>query len=297
MIAWNSNATTIANQSAIGALPRYLFIDQNNTLYTAETTFNRSRIWSVGPTNSTRTFSVDLPYPVGIFATLNGDVYIDNGASNHRVDKWASNANSSVVAMYVAGACFGLFVDVNDYLYCSLGDLHKVVKQLLNGPTNTSTIVAGNGTAGNTSYILNEPHGIFVDASLSLYVTDCWNDRVQLFLQGDLNGITISTNGSNGPFTLRCPMAVIMDMYNYLYISDWGNNRILGSGPSGFQCIAGCTNTNGSAADQLYGPRGIAFDSYGNLFVVDTNNNRLQKFFLALNSCSKFNENKRDISN
>ena len=199
--------------------------------------------------------------------------------------------------MYVADSCFGLFIDVNDDLYCSLGSLHKVVKQLLNGATNTSSIVAGNGTSGNSSSMLSEPRGIFVDASLTLYVADCWNHRVQYFLPGDLSGTTILTNGSNGSFTLRYPTAVIMDMDNYLYISDCGNSRILGSGLAGFRCIAGCTNTNGSAADQLYGPFGIAFDIYGNLFVVDAGNNRLQKFSLALNSCSKFDENKRDISN
>jgi hypothetical protein len=45
---------------------------------------------------------------------------------------------------------------------------------------------------------------------------------------------------------------------------------------------------NGSAANQLSMPRHLSFDSYGNIFVVDGYNNRIQKFLLATNSCGKY---------
>ncbi|CAF4169503.1 unnamed protein product, partial [Adineta steineri] len=41
--------------------------------------------------------------------------------------------------------------------------------------------------------------------------------------------------------------------------------------------VAG-TGTSGSSATQLYGPRGIAFDSSMNMYVSDANNHRVQKY-------------------
>ncbi|CAF4395719.1 unnamed protein product, partial [Adineta steineri] len=58
-------------------------------------------------------------------------------------------------------------------------------------------------------------------------------------------------------------------------------------GPTGFQCLFGCTATStfGSTADQLNRPCSLSFDSDGNIYVADTYNNRIQKLLLATNSC------------
>ena len=128
---------------------------------------------------------------------------------------------------------------------------------------------------------------IFVDISFNLYVADCLNNRIQLFRPGQLNGTTIAGDGASQSITLSYPADIVLDADGYLFIVDFGNNRIVRLGPNGFQCIVGCTNTGGSAADQLNGPYSLSFDSYGNLFVTDFYNNRIQKFLLATNSCGE----------
>ena len=191
--------------------------------------------------------------------------------------------------MRVTDVCFGLFIDIHDYLYCSTESPHQVAKHLLNDNLNRSIIVAGSGNAGNTSDTLSRPRGIFVDINLDLYVTDCDNNRIQLFSPGQLNGTTIAIDGPTGRFTLGCPAEVVLDGDGYLFIADNHNNRILGAGPMGFRCIVGCTGSNGSASYQLYFPHGLGFDSKGNLFVIEFGNSRLQKFLLSTNSCGKPN--------
>ena len=75
--------------------------------------------------------------------------------------------------------------------------------------------------------------------------------------------------GAAGTISLIAPHGVIVDGDGYLFIADFGAHRIIGSGPNGFRCIAGCSGVSGSASDQLDNPTRLNFDSDGNLFVVD----------------------------
>jgi sugar lactone lactonase YvrE len=83
---------------------------------------------------------------------------------------------------------------------------------------------------------------------------------------------------------LNCPSGVILDGNGYLFISDSNNHRIVGSGPNGFRCIVGCSTVSGSSASQLSYPSDLKFDSYGNIYVTDEGNSRIQKFILIPNT-------------
>jgi hypothetical protein len=69
----------------------------------------------------------------------------------------------------------------------------------------------------------------------------------------------------------------------YLYIADEANGRIMKwteDYSTGGTCVVGCTNTSGTAPDQLINPRYLTFDQYGNLYVTDQGNHRIQKFMM-----------------
>ncbi|KAF9758246.1 RING finger protein nhl-1 [Nosema granulosis] len=183
--------------------------------------------------------------------------------------------------------CFGLFVDINNNLYCSQRDSHQVVSKSLNSPANALTIVAGTGCAGSDPNMLNIPYGIFVTINLDLYVADWGNDRIQLFRSGQLNATTVAGNGSTGTISLNRPRGVVLDGDGYLFIVDGNNNRIVGSGPYGFRCLVGCSGLAGAASNQLNIPWALSFDSDGNMFVADRGNNRIQNFLVSNNSCGK----------
>jgi DNA-binding beta-propeller fold protein YncE len=197
---------------------------------------------------------------------------------NKQVEKWISSTNTFVTVMNVNSSCGGLFVDINDNLYCSMYNHHQVVKRWLKSSAMTSTVVAGTGRPGSTSNKLYRPTGIFVDVNLDLYVADCENDRVQLFLSGQSNGITVAGIKSPNPtISLDCPSGIVLDAQKYLFIVDNNNHRIVGSGPNGFRCLVGCYGS-GSQSNQLNSPFTLSFDRSGNMFVSDPMNHRIQKF-------------------
>ena len=237
---------------------------------------------------SARYIGTGLANPLGLFVTINDDIYVDNGLRYGRVEKWTMNATSGTNVMNVNGSCFSLFVDTNSTLYCSLGPLAIVVKRsLADGISTSLTVAAGNGTPGTSPSLLYSSNGIFVDSQLNLYVADCDNNRVQRFALDQLNGTTVAGVGASGTIDLHWPTDVILDGDDFLFIADHYNDRIIGSGPAGFRCIAGCSGGSGATPYQLNHPRSLAFDTDGNLFVLDSGIGRIQKFQLVTNTSSK----------
>ncbi|CAF4098505.1 unnamed protein product [Adineta steineri] len=280
---WNSDAITFADQNTIGTQPNSISIDINNTIYVSEGNLNRVQVWLNGSGTPIRNISNGLNTSRAVFPSINGDIYVDNGMYNGQVDKWTLNALFGTRVMNISGVCYGLFIDINNYLYCSINATNNVIKQSLDN--GMLTVAAGTGTEGSNANQLNQPRGVFVDINLNMYIADSGNARIQLFKPGQSNATTVAGTGAPGTFTLIKPIAIILDSDGYLFIADSGNNCIIRSGRSGFYCLFGCTNQSGSASNQLHNPQSLSFDSYGNLYVADSGNQRIQKFLLATNSC------------
>ena len=202
---WNPNAITFADNSSVGTLPIGLFVNINNTVYVAERTLNQVQVWAEGNMSPVRQVSGGLISPIAIFVTSSGDLCVDNGNANGRVDMWMPGSNDSFTVMYVDSTCFSLFMDIYQNIYCSLGYQHRVMRKSSNDVANISVSVAGNGTNGSASDLLSSPRGIFVDTQLNLYVADCGNHRVQFFVHGQLTATTVLGNGSVSTIVLDCP--------------------------------------------------------------------------------------------
>lgn len=282
---WYPNAITFTNASARVESLAAIFVDTNNMVYVLDKLLDYIPIWSENNHIPVRNISNHGNVSSTIFVGNHGDVYVGILQGFHQTIKWTVNATNSVMAMYLDGSCFSLFVDIQENIYCSLGDNEKVIRKLSNDGPNTTMIIAGTGIRGSTSTTLHNPRGIFVDQQFNLYVSDCKNDRVQLFPSGQLSATTVAGTNASDSIMLNCPSAVILDADGYLFIVDTNNHRIVASSFNGFRCLVGCTHIGGSASNQLNSPRRIQFDSHGNLFVIDKLNARIQKFLLATNSC------------
>lgn len=143
------------------------------------------------------------------------------------------------------------------------------------------------GTQGSGNGQFNNPKNLTIDSRGNLYVVDSDNGRVEKF---DASGKFILAFGTKSPEnqlgppqTFNQPWGVGVDKDGNVYIADTWNHRIQKFDANGkFVKMWGENgDTRGVAQDQptkFYGPRGIALDSQGNVYVTDTGNKRVLKF-------------------
>ena len=120
------------------------------------------------------------------------------------------------------------------------------------------------------------PLGVAVDSMDYLYVADRGIHRVQVMDPLEMWAVF----GPNGTTELLQPSDVAVNSNDDVYVIDWGHNRVrvfdlYGNPITEWGTAGGIT---GTANGEFSGPRGIAVDAVDNVYVADTDNNRIQKF-------------------
>ena len=262
-----------------------IFVDNRDAIYVANREDGQILVWENAFSTPTIITSGSSTKPMSIFVTPDRDIYVDGDNFDNQVDKWHFHTGAhSEIIISINGSCAGLFVDVNNSLYCSSTNNHLIMKMKLNNSESSSIIVGGTGCPGPVPNMLDHPHGIFVDQELHLYVADTDNNRIQHFAPDQKHGITVAGFGARNFFILNRPTSVVLDANGYLFIVENRNHRIIRSIPNGFKCVVGCTDDNGGQLNQLNYPYTMSFDTVGNIYVTDFNNHRIQRFDLAIKS-------------
>ena len=201
----------------------------------------------------------------------------------------------------------GLAFDSSGNLY--IADSGNYVVRKIAAGTAIITTVAGNhayGFSGDggpaTNAQLSYPQDVAADASGNLYIADSGNSRIRVVSGGAIE--TFAGNGSGsyggdgGPAAeaaLNEPSGVAVDAAGDVLIADKYNNvirfvdgagtihTIAGSGSYGFAGdgeVATTSCPSGSPPTcipvDLASPSGISLDSSGNIYIADTNNNRIR---------------------
>ncbi|CAF4021362.1 unnamed protein product, partial [Rotaria sordida] len=225
--------------------PYDVFVDGYGNIYVADYSNNRIQRFTSSPVNGTTVAGVltsgsgysQLYLPTAIFLDANRTLYIlDSG--NYRVQKWlyGEPLGFTVAGGYGFGSTankistsYGLFVDRQSNIYISDTANHRVVFWQARNTTTGRVIAGGNGASIGANQLYN-PRGIFVDSTNALYIADYSNHRVQKWLSGASNGITVAgdPSGASGSlvYQLTNPTAVIVDQYGNIYVLDSGNRRI-----------------------------------------------------------------------
>ncbi|CAF3246348.1 unnamed protein product [Rotaria socialis] len=171
-------------------------------------------------------------------------------------------------------------MDAQRYLYVSDEGKHEVRRYQL-GEKNGTLVAGGNGKGADLNQ-LNEPRYLFLDRQQNVYVSDNSNHRVMKWTKGAKEGIVIAGGQGKGAALtqLSYPQGLFVDTLGTLYVADWGNDRVLrwtqGDQQQGTVIVGG--NGEGTGANQFNCLRCLSFDRHGNLYVIDKNNARAQRF-------------------
>jgi uncharacterized protein (TIGR03663 family) len=125
-----------------------------------------------------------------------------------------------------------------------------------------------------------KPAGLAVDRDGNLYVADSGNHRVQKF---DAEGRFIAQVGSlgDGEGEFNEPWGVAVDGEGNLYVADTWNNRIQKFDRDlnfVMQWGQPVTDVSNPKPYDFWGPRDVATDAEGNVWLADTGNSRILKF-------------------
>jgi len=143
----------------------------------------------------------------------------------------------------------GVFADEAGYIYIADTDNHRL--RMVDAATGIITLVAGSGNnnydqgsdedVSPLSAHLNKPRGVYVDASGNIYIADTENCMIRK--------VDVSTNKIN---------------------------RVAGA-TDGTNPLCGWSGDGGLAINtRLNKPRGVWVDASGNIYIADTENNRIR---------------------
>jgi hypothetical protein len=254
--------------------------------------------------------SASLSVPYGVIVDSAGNIYIAD-SFNNRVRK--VDASTGVITP-VAGNGTGGFsgdngpatsaslyiptsvsVDSAGNIYIADSNNNRIRK--VNASTGIITTVAGNGTLGfsgdngpATSASIANPHGVSMDTAGNVYIADLLAIRKVNASTGIITTVagngTLGFSGDNGPATsasIADPHGVSIDAIGNIYIADTYNQRIrkVNASTGLITTVAGngtAVGDNGPATlSSLYFPNGVSIDAAGNIYIADTNNNRIRK--------------------
>ncbi|CAF5037126.1 unnamed protein product, partial [Rotaria sp. Silwood1] len=295
--------------------PSGIFVSPNQDMYILDTNNYRILKWQLGEPigyvvaggNGNGGAFKQIGQSFGMFVDQNYDIYISE-RGNHRVSKWF-NGNTTAGVLVAGGngagntddklnLPWGIYVEVNGTMFIVDRGNHRVQKWEA-GASLGATVAGSTSDPGPWSYQLYDPTAITFDPYGYMYILDETNNRVQKWYPGASYGITVASGSMN------LPVGMTFDRLGNLVVADSSYHRMISfnimcppttttttappmlittplcstaSWNQTMSIIAGSTSSAGSTSTLLYYPFHIDYDGYANLYVVDHQNHRIQRF-------------------
>ena len=294
--------------------PYGVAVDSGGNVYVADTQNNKIR--KVTAAGVVTTFAGDGSYgsndgnganasfynPYGVAVDSGGNVYVADTQNNKIRKVTAAGVVTTLAGSGISGstdatgvnASFsgprGMAVDSSGNVYVADFQNNKIRKITAAGVVTT---LAGDGSYGSTDATgtnasFSLPQGVAVDSSGNVYVAEWAGNKIRKVtaagvvttFAGSGQGGSTDATGTNASF--YNPYGVAVDSGGNVYVADAANNKIrkvtaagivttfAGSGQG---CFIDATGTNAS----FYSPSGVAVDSGGNIYVADSQNNKIRK--------------------
>ncbi|CAF1413217.1 unnamed protein product, partial [Adineta steineri] len=272
--------------------PRGIYVDDDDhSIYIADTGNHRIVRWELGASNGEivvgekgQGISIDqLSEPIDVILDKEKKYIIICDYRNFRVIRWSRQNSHAPQVLMRPVFCYGLAMDNNGAIYTSDFSRHQVMRwQEGDAYSGMGTLIAGGHQSGNHFNQLSRPQYIFIDEYGSIYVADNLNNRVMKWLKNANEGILVAPGQVSDENTnsLSRPIGVIVDHMGNIYVTNEGSHRITRWSPSATEAITVVGEQYGSGPTPAMYSQDLSFDQQNNLYVVDTNNDRIQQFIV-----------------
>lgn len=218
-----------------------------------------------------------LDYAGFIYIDANDSLYVCDH-HNYRIQKFLKGSNSGITVLTIPQSTDhpeSITFDKNGFMYVTGHNYHRVIRT---SPDflNVVTVAGRPGVSGSKADLLDDPLGLAVDDQLNLYVAERGNSRVMKWAPNATNGtVMIDGHATGTKFD-----GLLLSSYssNQVYVSSEKDDAVYlwtfgSSTPS--VVLTAVNDTNNSLIGQ---PKGIKYDTYGNLYVADTDNGRVVRY-------------------
>ena len=217
-----------------------------------------------------------LIWPTAITADPSGNIWVYD-SDNLRLEKFnhsgAYVGQSNTYFVYPASVG-GVATDASGNVWATVTstDNSSPVHEL----SSSGTAIGGFGSFGSGSGQFSYPHGIAINSSRDIFVSDMYHDCVE---ELDSNGTLIRQFGSygtgNGQF--ESPQGIALDAAGNIFVADYINCRIEEFDSTGNYLTQ--FGSYGAGDGQFIYPNAVAVDATGDVWVVDGySNNRIEEF-------------------
>lgn len=263
----------------------------------------------------------EFGYPNSVTADSQGNIYVAD-SDNNRIQKleiatgvwsyWGKSDGKEGSALGEFNYPADVAVDSQGNIYVADKLNHRIQKlDVVTGVwSKWGKEYQGPNVLDNASGInpgeFHNPSGVTVDRQGNVYVADTTNQRIQKFdlltgqwtVWGKVNAKNLPLTGSNlGEFNQ--PAGIAVDHEGNIYVADTENHRIQkvkiiknssenGAGSDTYEWSE-WKKTSGGSSDELgefSEPFNLEVDDQGNVYVADSNNNRIQKLAISTNEWS-----------
>jgi trimeric autotransporter adhesin len=274
--------------------PEGVFVDASGNIFISDTGDNLIRVVNTGSQSIT---IANVVVAAGAIETVAG-----NGTGGYVGD--TGQATSAELS-----GPYGVFVDRAENIF--IADTSNSVIREVTGSSGVINTVAGNGTqctvspcgdgGAATSAQLGFPGGVFVDSSENIYIADTFDDRIREVTASNSVINTVAGNGTRGyagdgavatSANLDTPSGVFVDLSGDIFIADTDNAAIrevaaatgfiqtvagIAPGVAGGLPTPGFSGDGGPATSaELNTPSSVFGSAAGNLFIADTDNQRIR---------------------
>jgi sugar lactone lactonase YvrE len=279
-------------------------ITQDGVVSTVAGNGNPSKQKSKASKGETVGTKADFNKPVGLAVDKGGNIYVAD-ACNHLIRKitpagvvttLAGSGKPDFADGKGGGARFcsprGVAVDESGNVFVADSKNNRIRKITATGNVTT---FAGSGIEGHADGLgkeasFNKPHGVAIDGSGNVYVSDRFNHSIRKISP---SGTVTTLAGSGKPefadgqgkeASFNQPHGIAVDEIGTVYVADTFNHRIRKIGPSGYvTTLVGSGNPGsedgyGSAAS-FNNPDALAIDGSGNVYVADQQNHKIRKIY------------------